>query len=38
MQGKYADAMEQFDAAIQIDPSNEIAKKNRDQAAARMSK
>jgi tetratricopeptide (TPR) repeat protein len=29
-QGKYSEALEQLDRAVAIDPSNEVAKKNRD--------
>ena len=38
MQGKYAEAIEQFDQALALDPSSAIAKKNREQAAAHLSK
>ncbi len=31
-QGKYQEALETFDAALEIDPDNDLAKKNRDQA------
>lgn len=38
MQGNYAQAAAQFDEAVKLDPSNAIAKKNRELAAGHLSK